>query len=162
VYTFMTLSLPDGATELTCLHLDSSTRLVYVVGGVGVYVAGRVRVDEPLNPLAGTCPLATAESYNVEEDKWEILPPMIQPHGLGCDSVFMEGKFMVFTKDRSAEVFEPSAGTWRRWENMRFRGDLWKKCVASSSGERLFVSCSYLKLFVSCMAAIWRCTEFSE
>jgi hypothetical protein len=24
------------------------------------------------------------------------------------------------------------------------------------------VLCSYLKLFVSCMAAIWRCTEFSE
>ena len=39
-------------------------------------------------------------------------------------------------KDKSAEVFEPSAGTWRRWENMRFRGDLWKKCaVYSSSGE---------------------------
>jgi hypothetical protein len=71
----------------------------------------------------------------VEEDKWEILPPMIQPHELRCDSVFMEGKFMVFTEDRSAEVFEPSAGTWRRWENMIFRGDLWKKCVVSSSGE---------------------------
>jgi hypothetical protein len=56
---------------------------------------------------------------------------MIQPHGLGCDGVFMEGKFMVFTEDRSAEVFEPSAGTWRRWENMRFRGDLWKKCAVS-------------------------------
>jgi hypothetical protein len=125
----MTLSLPDGVAELTCLHLDSSTRLVYVIGGVGVYVAGRVGVDEPLNPLA------IAEAYNMEEDKWEILPPMIQPHGLGCDNVFMEGKFMVFTEDRSAEVFEASAGTWRRWENMIFRGDIWKKCVVSSSGE---------------------------
>jgi hypothetical protein len=124
VFTFMTLSVLDGVAELTCLHLDSSTRLVYVVGGVGVYVAGKVGVDEPLNPLAGTRPLATVEAYNVEEDKWEILPPMIQPHGLGCNSFFMEGKFMVFTEDRSAKVFEPSAGTWRRWENMRFTGDL--------------------------------------
>jgi hypothetical protein len=125
----MNLSLPDGPAELTCLHLDSSTGLVYVASGVGVYVTGRVGVDEPLNPLA------VAEAYNVEEDKWEILPPIIQPHSLGSDSVFMEGKFMVFTKDRSAEVFEPSAGMWRRWENMRFKGDLWKKCVVSSSGE---------------------------
>jgi hypothetical protein len=129
VYTFMTLSLPDGDVELTCLHLDPSSKFFYVTGGVGVYIVGRVGVDEPLNPLA------VVEAYNVEEDKWEILPPMIQPHGLGCDSVFMEGKFMVFNEDRSAKFFELSAGTWRRWENMRFRGDLWKKCVVSSSGE---------------------------
>jgi hypothetical protein len=120
---------------LFSFSVDSSTGLVYVAGGVGVYVAGRVGVDEPLNPLAGTRLLAAAEAYNVEEDKWEILPSMIEPHGLGCDGVFMEGKFMVFTEDRSEEVFEPSAGTCRRWENMRFRGDLWKKCVVSSSGE---------------------------
>ena len=131
----MTFSLTNGDMKMTCLHLDSSTRLVYIVGKVGVYIVGRVGVDEPLNPLAGTCPLAAAESYNVEEDKWEILPPMIQPHGNRCHDVFMEGKFMVFTEDRSAEVFKPSAGTWRRWENMRFRGDLWKKCVVSSSRE---------------------------
>jgi len=69
VYTFMILSLPDGAAELTCLHLDSSTRLVYVIGGVGFYVASRVGVDEPLNPLVRTHPLVAAEAYNVEEDK---------------------------------------------------------------------------------------------
>jgi hypothetical protein len=93
----MTLGLADGACSI-----DSPTGLVYVAGGVGVYIAGKVGVNEPLNPLVGTCPLAAAEAYNVEEDKWEIIPPMIQPHGLGCDSVFMEGKFMVFTEDRSA------------------------------------------------------------
>jgi hypothetical protein len=112
--------MPTPRYSFSC-SVDSSTELVCIASGVGVYVAGRVGVDEPLNPL--------------EEDKWEILPPMIQTHGLGCDDVFMEGKFMVFTKDRSAEVFEPSAGTWRRWENMRFKGDLWKKCVVSSIGE---------------------------
>jgi hypothetical protein len=87
VYTFMTLSHK-------CLHLNSSTRLVYVAGGVGVYIAGRVGVDEPLNPLApglvyvaggmnkDSLPLAAEEAYNVEEDKWEILPPMIQRPGM--------------------------------------------------------------------------------
>jgi hypothetical protein len=126
--------MPTPRYLFSC-SIDSSTGLVYVAGGVEVYVASRVGVDGPLNPLAGTHLLAAAEAYNVEEDKWEILPLMIQPHGLGCDGVFMEGKFMVFTEDRNAKVFEPSAGTWRRWENMRFRGDLWKKCAVSSSGE---------------------------
>jgi hypothetical protein len=126
IYDFESARWRRGANMPTRRYLfacsvDSSTGLVYVVGGV----------DEPLNPLAA------AEAYNVEEDTWEILPPMIQPHGLGCHDVLMEGKFMVFTgdRDRSAEVFDPSAGTWRRWENMRFRGDLWKKCEASPSGE---------------------------
>jgi hypothetical protein len=31
----------------------------------------------------------------MEEYKWEIMPPIIQPHGLGCHSVFMEGKFIM-------------------------------------------------------------------
>jgi hypothetical protein len=123
--------MPTHRYSFAC-SVDSSTGLVYVAGGIEVYQAGRVGVDEPRNPVS---PLADAEAYNVEEDKWEILPPMIQPHGLGCDGVFMEGKFMVFVDDRSVEVFEPSAGTWRRWENIRFRGDLWKKCAVSSSGE---------------------------
>jgi hypothetical protein len=113
--------MPTPRYSFAC-SVDSSTGLVYVAGGVNERPSGN--------------PLAAAEAYNVEEDKWEILPPMIQPHGLGCDGVFMEGKFMVLSgEDRSAEVFEPSAGTWRRWENMRFRGDLWKKCAVSSSGE---------------------------
>jgi hypothetical protein len=76
--------------------------------------------------------LAVEEAYNVEEDKWEILLPMIQPHGLGCDGVFMEGKFMVFTRD--GEVFDLSAGTWKSWENMgswtgSWTGSLWTKSV---------------------------------
>jgi hypothetical protein len=83
--------------------VDSSTGLVYVAGGVGVYVVRLGYVFE-------TGPLAAAEAYNVEEDKWEILSPMIQPHGLGCDGVFMEGKFMVFTEDISAEVFDRVRG----------------------------------------------------
>jgi hypothetical protein len=86
--------MPTPRCSFAC-SVDSSTGLVYVAEGV----------DERCNPLAA------AEAYNVEEDEWEILPPMIQPHSLGCDGVFMEGKFMVFTEDRSVEVFEPSVGT---------------------------------------------------
>jgi hypothetical protein len=114
--------MPTPRYSFSC-SVDSSTGLVYVTGKVGVYVTGRVEVDEPLNPLAGTYPLAAVEDS------------MIQPHGLVCDAFFIEGKFIVFSEDRSAEVFEPSVGTWKRWENMRFRGDLWKKCAVSSSGE---------------------------
>jgi hypothetical protein len=57
---------------------------------------------------------------------------MIQPHG-ECHGVFMEGKFMVLSKfDRGAEVFEPSAGTWRTWEDMSVGGYLWRKYAVSS------------------------------
>jgi hypothetical protein len=132
IYDFESARWSRGADMPTrrflfACSVDSSTGLVYIAGGV----------DEHGNPLAA------AEAYNVEENKWEILPPMIQPHGGECQGVFMEGKFMVLSggEDRSAEVFEPSAGTWRRWEDMSFRGDLWGngnlsgKCVAFSSGE---------------------------
>jgi hypothetical protein len=102
--------------------VSSSTRLVYVTSGN----------NERNNPLAAVY------AYNVEEDRWEILSPMIQPHGPGCYSVFMDGKFMLLSRDRSAEVFDPTALAWRRWEDMiSFRVDLWRSFAVafSSSGE---------------------------
>jgi hypothetical protein len=110
---------------LFACSVDSSTGLVYVAGGF----------DERRNPLAA------AEAYNVEEDKWETLPPMIQPHGGECDGVFMEGKFMVLSGgkiDRSVEVFDPSVGTWRTWEDMIVGGYLWRKCAVSSGELYIF------------------------
>ena len=100
IYDFESARWSRGADMLTARSffaccVSSSTGLVYVAGG----------------NVEGSNSLVAAEAYSVEEDKWEILPPMIQPHGLGCDGVFMEGKFMVFTEDISVEVFEPSAGT---------------------------------------------------
>jgi hypothetical protein len=65
--------MPTPRYSFSC-SVNSSTGLVYITGGVRVYIAGRVGVDEPLNPLAETGPLAVAEAYNVEEDKWEIFP----------------------------------------------------------------------------------------
>jgi hypothetical protein len=53
----------------------------------------------------------------------------------------MDGKFMVLSRDRSAEVFDPTASTWRRWEDMiSFRIDMFFfRCsfvvACSSSGE---------------------------
>jgi hypothetical protein len=114
----MTLSLPNGAGA----------------GAPAFYVAGGI--DERSNPLAA------AESYNMEEDKWEMLPPMIQPHGHRCRGVFIESKFMVSGAgdfDRSAEVFDPTAGAWRRWENMlTFRGEVIRSCLVASSCGELF------------------------
>jgi hypothetical protein len=74
--------MPTLRFSFAC-SVDSSTGLVYVAGGTN----------------KDSRPLAAAEAYNVEEDKWEILPPMIQPHGRrGCHGVFMEGKFMVLNE----------------------------------------------------------------
>jgi hypothetical protein len=70
--------IPTTRSFFACC-VSSFTRLVYVAGGN----------NEHSNPLA------TAEAYIMEQDKWEILPPIIKPHGLGCHGVFMEGKFIL-------------------------------------------------------------------
>jgi hypothetical protein len=143
--------MPTARSGFACC-VSPSNGLVYVAGGLNEH--GNVEEDKweilpPSNGLVYVAgglnehgnPLAAAEAYNVEEDKWEILPPMIQPHGRrGCHGVFMEGKFMVISGGNfnlSAEVFDPRAGTWRRWENtLGFSGDPWTSfLVASSCGE---------------------------
>jgi hypothetical protein len=116
--------MPTHRSFFAC-SVSSSTGLVYVAG-----------IDQRRNPLEA------AEAYNVEEDKWEILPPMIQPHGWGCRGVFNEGKFMVLGRgksDRSIEAFDSSVGTWRWEDKLGFGADLWS-CAASSSGE-LYAFC---------------------
>ena len=108
--------------------VSSSTGLIYVAGGAGGY----------------SNPLATAETYNVEEDKWEILTAMTQPRSLGCQAVFIEGKFMVISGNqlgRSAEVFDPTARTWRSCEDMwiSFKGNPWGSWEVATSSTDLYV-----------------------
>ena len=95
--------------------VSSSKDFIYVAGGF----------DE----LGET--LATAEVYDVESDKWEVLPPMPQrrKNSLG---VFMEDKFMVISGtrrnlqrhlhnppvERSVEVFDTKTSTWNTLEDM--------------------------------------------
>eukprot|EP00253_Pinus_taeda_P010965 PITA_10965 len=92
--------MPTPRLYFACC-VSSSTGLVYVAGGDGEH--------EPR--------LASVEAYNVETDKWEILPPMIEPHGFGCRSFFMDGKLMVLEEFERREVFDPSEGTWRMTEH---------------------------------------------
>lgn len=75
----------------------------------------------------------------MEEDKWEILPPMSQERD-ECQGVFMDGKFTVISGyatesqgrfDRSAEVYDPSRGVWNRVENMWSIGGCPRSCVAA-------------------------------
>jgi hypothetical protein len=74
--------------------------------------------------------------------------PMIQSKFICLwAGVFIESKFMVSGAGdfgRSAEVFDPTAGAWRRWEDMlTFRGEVISSClVASSCGELTINSCS--------------------
>ena len=129
IYDFESARWSRGADRPTprsffVCSVSSSNGLVYVAAGI----------DRSLNPLSA------AETYNVEEDKWDILPPMIQPHGPSCHSVFMEGKFMVLTTRNGhrmngrVEVFNPSAGTWEFMPNFKY--NVWNsRGVASSSGN---------------------------
>ena len=110
IYDFQSAKWSRGADMHTprCAFascVSSSTGLIYVAGGVDGY----------------SNPLATAETYNVEEDKWEILTAMTQPRSLGFQVFFIEGKFMVISRhpfDRSAEFFDPTVRTWRSCEDM--------------------------------------------
>lgn len=89
----------------------------------------------------------TTKVYNVEEDKWEMLPPMMEHPGKACEGVFVDGKFMVFTEDGfepSAQVSNPSARTWTRWENMlSFKGQQsrFSTTPCYSSSRELYVFC---------------------
>jgi len=115
IYDFVSARWSRGADMPTpriffACSVCSSSGVIYVAGGN----------DENNRPLA------SAEFYNVEEDRWENLPSMAQPHGYGCQAVLFQGKFMVVWGhefDISAEVFDPTAGTWRRCEDMWSLGE---------------------------------------
>jgi hypothetical protein len=83
----------------------------------------RHRVERLINPDVA-CDIDPDPSCNVEKSGGRIdrAGKRVSRCRINCEA-------------RNAEVFDPSAGTWKRWENMRFRGDLWKKCAVSSSGE---------------------------
>uniref|UniRef100_A0A0C9RXD3 TSA: Wollemia nobilis Ref_Wollemi_Transcript_6185_1785 transcribed RNA sequence n=1 Tax=Wollemia nobilis TaxID=56998 RepID=A0A0C9RXD3_9CONI len=81
--------------------------------------------------------LRASEAYNVEEDQWEILPPMSQERD-ECQGVYLDAKFYVISGyttesqgrfERSAEVFDPSTGSWSRLENMWSVGGCPRACV---------------------------------
>eukprot|EP01018_Ginkgo_biloba_P021037 Gb_35243 [translate_table: standard] len=101
----------------------SSGGLIYVAGGH----------DENKNALRA------AEIYNVEEDMWEILPPMIQPRD-ECQGAFIDGKFYVISGyatefqgrfEKSAEIFDPRSGIWSKLENMWTVGGCPRPCVSA-------------------------------
>lgn len=99
----------------------SPNGLIYVAGGH----------DDNKNALR------VAEAYDVEEDKWEILPPMSQERD-ECQGVFMDGKFTVISGyatesqgrfEKSAEVYDPSTGLWSKLANMWSTGGCPRSCV---------------------------------
>jgi N-acetylneuraminic acid mutarotase len=96
-----------------------------------IYVAGGH--DDDKNALRA------AEAYDVEEDRWEILPPMSQERD-ECQGVFIDGKFTVISGyatesqgrfEKSAEVYDPSTGFWSKLANMWSTGGCPRSCVAA-------------------------------
>ncbi|XP_057817986.1 F-box/kelch-repeat protein At1g15670 [Cryptomeria japonica] len=85
---------------------DEDGGLIYVGGGLDrLYIGSAVR---------------SASVYNVEEDKWDLLPDMntyMEPYPTG---VFAEGKFYVMGYSDSIEVFDSYTRNWKTTEN-RFK-----------------------------------------
>ena len=102
-------NIPTSRIEFASA-VSSSKGLIYVAGGE----------DGRGNSLS------TVEAYDVEEDRWEILPPMTHNRQLS-EGVYLDGKFMVISGmsfggvvavESSAEVFDEATGRWQTLENM--------------------------------------------
>jgi len=132
IYDFESAKWSRGADMSIARHrfafsVSPSTGLIYVAGG---------RNDNGDS-------VRVAEVYDVEKDRWDILPPMIRERGRGCLGVFIDDAFIVLGGgqinqfDASAEVLDPSAGTWT------LRQDMWtfldSAVVISYFGRDLYV-----------------------
>lgn len=88
-------------------------------GGTSVYVAGGH--DASKNALT------SAEVYRVDRDAWEPLPHLTEQRDECAGHVLPDGRFLVLSGyatasqgrfGRSADVYDPAAGAWRRVEDM--------------------------------------------
>jgi hypothetical protein len=127
IYDFTSCTWRQGADMPTVRSFFacsvSPDGLIYVAGGH----------DNNKNALRA------AEAYDVKHNKWEILPPMSQERDL-CHGICLNGKFTVISGystelqgrfEKSAEVFDPSAGVWSRLENMWSFGGCPRSCIAN-------------------------------
>ncbi|GLJ04657.1 hypothetical protein SUGI_0000760 [Cryptomeria japonica] len=127
VYDFCSCTWKSGTDMPTlqsfCACSVSPQGLIYVAGGH----------DQNKNALR------RAAAYNVEKDKWEVLPDM-QSERDECHGAFLQGKFYVISGyetqsqgrfERSAQVFDPETRLWSTLENMFKFGGSAHACVAA-------------------------------
>jgi hypothetical protein len=81
--------------------------------------------------------LATADVYNLDTDRWELLPDMSEERD-ECAGAVLDSKFFVIsgygTNSQgqfvsSADVFDPATGTWSR------RNEMWSTAMAAGSSS---------------------------
>ncbi|GLJ14056.1 hypothetical protein SUGI_0224820 [Cryptomeria japonica] len=94
------LDLPDCRVDFCC-SVDSAKGLLYIAGGCNS--------DEDEDYDDG---LRTAAVYDVEEEKWEYLPPMIWSE-YKCHSVFTDDKFYVMSHvEGHIQAYDPNTRQW--------------------------------------------------
>ncbi|GLJ14053.1 hypothetical protein SUGI_0224780 [Cryptomeria japonica] len=87
--------LPDRRNN-PCCSLDSAKGLIYIAGGR--------HSDEG--------ELRTAIVYDIQEEKWEYLPPMIWS-GYNCHSVFTDDKLYVVSHAKGhLQTYDPNRRQW--------------------------------------------------
>ncbi|GLJ14346.1 hypothetical protein SUGI_0231440 [Cryptomeria japonica] len=95
--------LPDSRCLFGC-SVDSAKELIYIAGGCD-------KNDEIL---------FTAAVYNVEEDMWEYLPPLIWGDN-ACHSAFVDNKLYVMKRHingGSVQCYDPNTRIWRDMSNV--------------------------------------------
>ncbi|GLJ13391.1 hypothetical protein SUGI_0211280 [Cryptomeria japonica] len=99
--------------------------------------ASAVDEDRGLIYVGGGCesygnPVRSASVYNVEEDKWDVLPDM-NTYIQNSKGAFADGKFYVIGTSGSFEVFDSQTRSWTTMEN---RFNSW--CCFISAFGRLY------------------------
>ncbi|GLJ13825.1 hypothetical protein SUGI_0220810 [Cryptomeria japonica] len=138
LYDFACLKWRQGAKMPRWLNgfasaADEHGGLIYVGGGFD-----RFYIDRWNRRYSFGNPVRSALVYNVEEDKWDLLPDMntyialidllpdmktiMEFIELSINGVFADGKFYVMGYSGSFEVFDSNARSWKTMEN---RFDSW-------------------------------------
>ncbi|CAK9201380.1 unnamed protein product [Sphagnum troendelagicum] len=123
----------------------SSSSMVFVAGGH----------DE--NKTA----LATADVYNLDTDRWELLPDMSEERD-ECAGAVLDSKFFVIsgygTNSQgqfvsSADVFDPATGTWSR------RNEMWSTAMAAGSSSPNGYAVARDELYTFYRQTLFRCKK---
>ncbi|XP_059073145.1 F-box/kelch-repeat protein At1g80440-like [Cryptomeria japonica] len=131
LYDFACCKWRQGATMLRWLEAyasaaDEEGGLIYVGGGF----------DKSRKPVR------SASVYNVEEDKWDVLPDMnaLQVYTYSTfKGAFADGKFYVMGT-RSAPSFEAFDSYTRSWKTVENRFNCWHSFVSAPFGRLYFLS----------------------
>ncbi|GLJ34842.1 hypothetical protein SUGI_0701690 [Cryptomeria japonica] len=126
IYDFVSNTWKQGSD----IHTARSMFACRTSSEGSIYIAGGLEKHTPSHELS------EATVYNVDEDKWELLPDSHQKMGI-CNGVFIEGMLYVISiMGNRIQRFDPNTREWTAMVNIGFHNS-WYDDVLYAFG-RLF------------------------